>query len=179
MLKIEKVENVELSRMFERKYDAERLRLGSEDAVNHQRCYHLSSAGWGTLCETGLDVKQAKPGLFGRALYFSPDAQKCDGYWRKATGGDAGAVAVASTGHDPSTTRVMFACRVLLGQTYEFAPSQTCKGMTKPPDGHESVSGLIRGDREVAVYENERALLEYMITYQVRKQAYPQIQMPP
>ena len=139
---------------------------------NEQRLYHLSSAGWGHVCETGLDVARASEGLFGRALYFSPDPKKCDDYWRRATkeGNDAGAVSVASTGKDPLTTRVMFACKVLLGKTREFGPQQHDRTLRAPPDGYDSVEGIINGQRELAVYANEQTLLDYVVTYELPRE---------
>eukprot|EP00966_Prymnesium_polylepis_P297198 6866852-Prymnesium_polylepis.1 len=60
---------------------------------------------------------------------------------------------------DPATTRCMFAARVLLGKTYEYAADQHDKALRAPPDGHDSVAGFLRGQRELVVYENSRVLL--------------------
>ena len=172
VVKVEKIHNVRLARVYEHTQEAmaERRPAGAIPSwPNEQRRYHLSSAGWGHVCETGLDVERASEGLFGKALYFSPDPKKCDDYWRRATkhGNDAAAVSVASTGKDPMTTRIMFACKVLLGRTKEFGAQQYDKSLRAAPGGYDSVAGIINGQRELAIYANEQALLDYMVTYEL------------
>lgn len=120
--KIEKIGNPTLSERFKKARHEMSERLGGE-AVNEQRQYHLSRAGWGSVCEHGLSVERAKPGRFGMGLYFSPDPSKCDNYWRKS--GEAASVTATSTGRDPNTTRAMYACRVLLGSSFKFPPGMT------------------------------------------------------
>ena len=162
VIKLERVNNPRLAAAFKGAQAQLTARRGGEARAEIH--YHLSSAGWGHVCESGLRKEYARPGFFGKALYFSPDPKKCDDYWVKATRGsaDAGAVVAASTGKDPTTTRVLFACRVLLGKTYKYAPNTTARGLDldAPPEGYDSVSGFIHGQRELAVYANESALLE-------------------
>jgi hypothetical protein len=168
VLKIEKIDHPRLCAGFNSKHNRECERLGCN--VNHQRCYHLSKAGWGHICESGLDIENSAEGLFGKGLYFSPDPKKCDDYWRRAAMGEAGAVAAASTGKDPATTRYMFCARVILGRPYEFAAGTYEKSLRAPPNGYDSVAGHIKGQRELVVYENSRVLLEYLVTYEVPEQ---------
>ena len=133
-----------------------------------QRLFHLSSAGFGHLCENGLEMP-TKPGLFGRGLYFSSQPSKCDNYWRKATRGnnDGGAVVAAHTGKDPKTTRAMYCTKVLLGRTYQHEQGQTNKSLTAPPHGYDSVAGNCSGEPESVVYDAAQTELEYLIHYEV------------
>ena len=172
VVKIEKIENPRLTEVYNCSKALMMARMGGDATrLNEQMRYHLSSSGWGHLCETGLDVERASVGLFGKALYFSPDPQKCDDYWRKATStSDGGAVSVASTGKDPLTTRVMFACRVLLGSTFHYSAQKHDRALCAPPDGYDSVAGEINGKSEMALYASDRVLLDYIITYELPKE---------
>lgn len=170
VVKLERIINRGLSASFaKQKAQMEARRDG---VARSQILYHLSSAGWGHVCEHGLTIERASVGLFGKALYSSPDPKKCDDYWLKATmgSGDAGAVVAASTGKDPTTTRVIYACRVLLGSTFEFPENMYDRTLTQPPDGYDSVSGCIKGQRELAVYANASVVPEVRAFSRVRTQ---------
>ena len=139
---------------------------GTGGGANMQRLFHLSGAGFGHLCEKGLEMPE-KAGHFGRGLYFSVQPGKCDNYWRKAMRGDGGAVVAAHTGKDPKTTRAMYCTKVLLGRPFEHAQGQFDKSLNAPPRGFDSVAGNCNGEPESVVYDAARTELEYLIHYEV------------
>eukprot|EP00964_Phaeocystis_antarctica_P029155 scaffold16428_cov63-Phaeocystis_antarctica.AAC.4 len=165
---VEKISNADSAARFTEQSVLLSERADTGGVANMQRLFHLSGAGFGHLCEKGLEISVARAGLFGRGLYFSAQPGKCDNYWRKATKrGDGGAVVAAHTGKDPKTTRAMYCTKVLLGRTFQHAKGRYDKRLTTPPRGFDSVAGNCNGEPESVVYDAARTELEYLIHYEV------------
>lgn len=101
------------------------------------------------LFKEGLDQRLAARGRFGRGLYFAEDPRKSDSYWKGAR----------------YSNRVMLQLKVNLGRVKEYFPGQIDPNLRREPKGFDSVQGKIANQKEYVVYNSDRAVIEYAITY--------------
>ena len=111
---VEKISNAGSAARFTEQSVLLSKRADTGGGANMQRSFHLSGAGFGHLCEKGLEISVARAGLFGRGLYFSAQPGKCDNYsctgarqQRGATAGQSSQRTQARTQrrHAPCTAR--------------------------------------------------------------------------
>ena len=172
---IELIENPELEARFEQARYEMRINLGSDVVQGGEvsELYHLSSAGFGDVCESGLKLEMARPGHLGKGIYFAGVPHKCDSYWFGATRrGTGGVVTAARTGKDPAMTRQMLVCSVLLGRQFEMPPNLSDRTICAAPAGYDSVHGSFKTGApetydEYAIYDSARHLPKYLVTYTV------------
>jgi hypothetical protein len=114
----------------------------TQDATNARLLFHSTSGSLAAVCDEGLDLRLARPGLFGRGLYFTDNPAKALTY---------------------GTTGTLLACRVLLGRVCEFPPGTHEQCLVREPPGFDSVCGTVRDAREYVVYAPERIYVAYVL----------------
>ena len=67
----------------------------------------------------------------------------------------------------PRMERYMFLACVSMGKTKYYPPGTSDKTLLREPVGYNSVRGNMTGHDEYVVYDNNRVLLKYVITYKV------------
>ncbi|XP_006811173.1 uncharacterized protein LOC102802910 [Saccoglossus kowalevskii] len=161
--RIERLENLDLWGKFQ--FERERMSKNRPIEFNLNECYlyHGSMVDIAEICSDGLDLRRGKIGFFGRGIYFSDNVNKCMLY------------SVNPDGSCPSKFPYILKCRVLLGDTKEYAPGEKNPDLkTEPirenrlpgqPKYYDSVKGNIMGDDEYILYNNNRVMPEYIITY--------------
>ncbi|KAL4222467.1 hypothetical protein ACF0H5_018507 [Mactra antiquata] len=167
-IKIKVIERLQNRRLLKRFIDE----LG--DVTNH-RCeayspnvrylYHGTNVEKGRICEEGLDQRLSRMGYFGKGIYFSDTPLKCVHY-----------------SNDPGTKNpeeaYILKCRVILGDAKIYAQGCYDTRLRREPekpdqsDGwryFDSVVGCPKDYNEYVVYENRRAMIEYIISFKVDK----------
>jgi hypothetical protein len=135
--------------------------------LNERLLYHTSRAKPELICAEGLDQRLGAVGSFGRGIYFSDNPRKCDMYWHCHS--------------QSSSTRKMFACRVLLGDIKVYAAGKVDHSLVREPSkpgrrGHQAYDSVLgnKGFNEFVVYNTYRVMPEYVIEYE-GSQIPPQI----
>lgn len=161
VIKIEKLTNPHLCKRF---ITERNLMLGQRKLVdpnfklNEKYLYHGTSAKKAYICEEGLDSRMSKQGCFGKGIYFSDYPKKCVKYAEKQ-------------GNEEHFILLM---RVILGEPKVYADGKKDKNLVREPEKsfpytgyrfYDSVQGRPVNHQEFVVYENRRALVEYIISY--------------
>ncbi|ESP01750.1 hypothetical protein LOTGIDRAFT_238152 [Lottia gigantea] len=157
VISVERLQNKYLLEKFKSEQDQiERSRLPGY-SLNCRYLYHGTPADKDRLCEEGLDARLSRMGCFGKGIYFSDTPRKCVQY----TESDQG-------------INCILMCRVILGDTKIYPPGANDPNLRREPEKteithgwryYDSVSGSPIDYNEYVVYENRRAMIEYMISY--------------
>lgn len=113
--RVQRIQNASLWQRFQSEKQLMMQGRPTGFEVNERLLYHTSKADKVVICEEGLDQRLSRAGNFGAGIYFSDDPQKCNAYW------------IGS--HD----RIMFACRVLLGDIKVYPSGQSDVGLRREP----------------------------------------------
>lgn len=171
---IKKIERLQNSRILDR------FKVEMDDVVQHKPVgfnrnirylYHGTSVAKERICEEGLDQRLSRMGYFGKGIYFSNNPRKCVHY-----------------SDDPAKKNpdeaYILKCRVILGESKVYAPGYYDISLKREPekenhqDGwryYDSVVGCPKDYYEFVVYENRRAMIEYIISFKVDKTIMQQI----
>lgn len=163
---IYRIQNTSTLGKFSRKQEEE----ASKPWVTEERIgYHVTRAeNLKDLLNEGLDPRLSSRGRFGRGLYFAEDPRKSNYYWKGS--------------QDPGAMRMMLRTRILLGRIKEYPPGEVDPFLRREPRGFDSVQGEIGGQKEYVVYDENRAMIEYVITYKIPPTdcfGLPVTQLPP
>ncbi|TNV85958.1 hypothetical protein FGO68_gene824 [Halteria grandinella] len=158
VLKVERIQNINLWRQFQLESDRIKEKLGGNpDSVNIRYAYH----GTGNtppqtiyMSEDGFNVNYCSDGsLWGKANYFAVKSEYSHSYRHKTSKG----------------TFQMFYARVILGRAKLLGQD---KSLREPPmvEGssnvrYDSVQGFASGSDIFMVYSNKKAYPEYLLTY--------------
>ncbi|XP_033113080.1 uncharacterized protein LOC117113747 [Anneissia japonica] len=162
---IERIENKSLLDKFLLEIDhMKKRRKCSDEDLNIVYLFHGTCAKKEVLTEEGLDQRLARPGHFGRGIYFSDNPRKCMEYiMRKKKEGQSGYIIM---------------CRVLLGHVKIYDDGKQDKTLLREPEieqskqRYDSVKGRVSAYAEYVTYTNSRALPEYFITVETNSDTY-------
>ena len=147
-LSIEKITNLNNEKKYNEKKDYDLKNIGH---TNEKCLYHVSKDNDDSICNFNFDIRQSRRGLFGRGLYFASNISKCNFYRKRNT---------------PINT--LYITQVNLGRVFVFENGKINHTLFKAPDGYDSIRGNpknIVDEEEYVIYENERVLPKYKITY--------------
>ena len=120
----------------------------------------LCSNGHCGICgisSSGLDPRYIKRTRFGKGFYLALNSSRSHEYTKSIHG-----------------YRAMFLCDVLPGRKYKLPPdSQPDVTITGPPDGYNSVCGVVNGEPEIVLYEPHAVMPRYVIIYRKDEQREP------
>ncbi|CAL1530918.1 unnamed protein product [Lymnaea stagnalis] len=163
-LKVTKIEKLTNAHLCKRYITERNLMLGQRKLadpnfqLNEKYLYHGTSAKKLFICEEGLDSRMSKQGCFGKGIYFSDYPKKCVKYAEKQ-------------GNEEHFILLM---RVILGEPKIYPNGKKDKNLVREPEKtspytgyrfYDSVQGCPVNHQEFVVYENRRALVEYIISY--------------
>ncbi|XP_046565660.1 uncharacterized protein LOC124274339 [Haliotis rubra] len=155
--KMERLQNVHLLDRYKGEKDLLMRRRGRDFEVNARYLYHGSAANKMLLCEEGLDARLGMSGCFGKGIYFSDNPKKCVQYVSR------------------SSVKYILMCRVMLGEAKIYPRSEMDRDLKREPEKenptggwrfYDSVRGRPIDFNEYVIYENRRAMIEYIITFQ-------------
>ncbi|XP_033762150.1 uncharacterized protein LOC117343770 [Pecten maximus] len=160
--KIERIQNTYLLDRFKAEMESTARRRHSGFDLNIRYLYHGTKADKDRIGEEGLDQRLSRMGYFGKGIYFSDNPLKCVYYTENMDGlGDA----------------YILKCRVILGDSKCFAEGQYDTSLKREPEKenvqpgmwrfYDSVVGCPKDYNEFVVYENRRAMIEYIISFKV------------
>lgn len=153
VINVYRIQNAAIYEQFRRKALSEAAKPW---LCEQRNAYHVTRAeNLKDLLLEGLDQRLAARGRFGRGLYFAEDPRKSDFYWKGSK--------------DPSAVRMMLRTKVLLGRKKSYSPGVVDPWLRREPRGYDSVQGEIAGQKEFVVYDSNRAMIEYVITYKLPK----------
>lgn len=160
--KIERLENI---------YLLNRFKTETEDIIKHRRkgfnvniryLYHGTKVDKSRICEEGLDQRLSRMGYFGKGIYFSDNPLKCVHYAKD---------------HQSLEESYILKCRVILGESKHFPKGEYDISLQREPEKpnhvesgwrfYDSVVGCPKDYNEYVVYENRRAMIEYIISFSV------------
>ncbi|XP_050388507.2 uncharacterized protein LOC126807763 isoform X2 [Patella vulgata] len=157
--KVERLQNVHLLEKYKSEQDhllKARQHIEGFD-LNVRYLYHGTPADKERISEEGLDARLSRMGCFGKGIYFSDNPRKCIQY----------------TGVNKKSECILM-CRVILGDAKVYPPKATDVDLRREPEKeiatggwrfYDSVKGCPIDYNEFIVYENRRAMIEYIITY--------------
>ncbi|XP_053374203.1 uncharacterized protein LOC123531352 [Mercenaria mercenaria] len=167
-IKIKGIERIQSNRSLKRFQDE------LEDVHRHRNetfspniryLYHGTSVEKDRICEEGLDQRLSRMGYFGKGIYFSDNPLKCVHY-----------------SDDPAKKNpdeaYILKCRVILGDAKVYAKGCYDTTLKREPEKeasssgwryYDSVVGCPKDFNEFVVYENRRAMIEYIISFKVDK----------
>ncbi|KAK3591964.1 hypothetical protein CHS0354_031472 [Potamilus streckersoni] len=175
-VKVTKIERLQNLRLLDRfKAELEEMKKHRSHSFSPNICYlyHGTSVEKSRICEEGLDQRLSRMGYFGKGIYFSDTPIKCVHY---------------SEHSDRPEEAVILKCRVILGdaKAYEHGCYDTTlkrePEKENPVDGYryyDSVMGCPKDYNEYVVYENRRAMIEYIISFKVEEEIANQIKQLP
>ncbi|XP_067649149.1 uncharacterized protein [Haliotis asinina] len=155
--KIERLQNVHLLDRYKGEKELLMRRRGRDFEVNTRYLYHGSAANKMLLCEEGLDARLGMSGCFGKGIYFSDNPKKCVQYVSR------------------SSVKYILMCRVMLGEAKIYPRGEMDRDLKREPEKetptgrwrfYDSVRGRPVDFNEYVIYENRRAMIEYIITFQ-------------
>ncbi|PVD30480.1 hypothetical protein C0Q70_09746 [Pomacea canaliculata] len=159
---VERLQNrMLLDRFRSEKDHLKNSRSVSEKDLNECYLYHGTQANKLDLCEEGLDSRLSFQGCFGRGIYFSDNPRKCIQY--------------AKTNDDRGKHAMILVCRVILGDSKVYPRGEMDPDLRREPERlqrkggwryYDSVQGIPNDYPEFVVYENRRAMIEYVVTYE-------------
>ncbi|XP_069132372.1 uncharacterized protein [Argopecten irradians] len=169
--KIERIQNMYLLDRFKSEMEDTARRRHPGFDLNIRYLYHGTKADKTRICEEGLDQRLSRMGYFGKGIYFSDNPLKCVYYTENMDGsGDA----------------YILKCRVILGDSKCFPEGQHDTSLKREPEKenvkpgmwrfYDSVAGCPRDYNEFVVYENRRAMIEYIITFKISPQVVAALQ---
>lgn len=167
--KIERLENMRQLRRFKSEMEDIQNHRESDFDLNIQYLYHGTNVDLDRICEEGLDQRLSRMGYFGKGIYFSDNPLKCVHYSEDCT--------------SPAEAYILM-CRVILGTTKVYRSGCYDTTLKREPekedqsDGwryYDSVMGCPKDFNEYVVYENRRALIEYIISFTIDKHLAEQI----
>ena len=121
--------------------------------INDQEGFHVTRAiKLDELIAQGFDQRLASKGRFGRGIYFAEDPCKADSYWPEKASKN-------------TPLRMMLKVRLTMGRTKIYPSNHVNPSLLREPKGFDSVEGLIHNNKEYVIYNNDRANIEYIITY--------------
>lgn len=161
LTKIQRLENIHLLDRFksETEHIKKRRQLGFN--MNIKYLYHGTKVDKSRVCEEGLDQRLSRMGFFGKGIYFSDNPLKCIHY--------------AKDSKDLEESYIL-KCRVILGESKHFPKGEYDTTLQREPEKpnvktgwrfYDSVVGCPRDYNEFVVYENRRAMIEYIISFQL------------
>ncbi|XP_041366699.1 uncharacterized protein LOC121381447 [Gigantopelta aegis] len=162
VLKIERLQSLILLRRFRQEQEHLLEMRQSGFQLNARYLYHGTTVNKVRICEEGLDARLSMTGCFGRGIYFSDNPKKCIQYVKRSASND---------GEDT----FMLMCRVILGHAKEYPKGEMDRTLKREPEKetptggwrfYDSVKGCPIDFNEFVVYENRRAMIEYIITFQ-------------
>jgi hypothetical protein len=116
---------------------------------NIKTLYHYSRSEAKQLYQEGLDHRLSKGGMFGKGIYFAANPIKANSYCFKPIQQD----------------RTIFVSSVLTGKMKKYNDGEQDTTLLREPVGFNSVVGNITGDIEHVIYDMNRTILQYEITY--------------
>ncbi|XP_071102685.1 uncharacterized protein [Haliotis cracherodii] len=161
--KMERLQNVHLLDRYKGEKELLMKSRGRDFDVNARYLYHGSAANKMILCEEGLDARLGMSGCFGKGIYFSDNPKKCVQYVSR------------------SSVKYILMCRVMLGEAKIYPRGEMERDLKREPPKkdpagrwrfYDSVRGRPVDFNEYVIYENRRAMIEYIITFQ-RQQGAP------
>ncbi|KAK6165936.1 hypothetical protein SNE40_022742 [Patella caerulea] len=156
---VERLQNVHLLEKYKSEQDhllKARQHIQGFD-LNVRYLYHGTPADKERISEEGLDARLSRMGCFGKGIYFSDNPRKCIQY----------------TGVNKKSECILM-CRVILGDAKVYPPRAKDVDLRREPEKeivtggwrfYDSVKGCPIDYNEFVVYENRRAMIEYIITY--------------
>ncbi|XP_060081815.1 uncharacterized protein LOC132561101 [Ylistrum balloti] len=161
--RIERIQNLYLLDRFKSEMEDTARRRHPGFDLNIRYLYHGTKADKSRICEEGLDQRLSRMGYFGKGIYFSDNPLKCVYYTEDMDSlGDA----------------YILKCRVILGDSKCFPEGQYDIALKREPEKenvrpgtwrfYDSVVGCPRDYNEFVVYENRRAMIEYIISFKIR-----------
>ncbi|KAK7500734.1 hypothetical protein BaRGS_00007978 [Batillaria attramentaria] len=169
VIKVERLQNHYLLDRFKREKEHLLQTRPSDFELNERYLYHGTQADRLRLCEEGLDARLSFQGCFGRGIYFSDNPRKCMQYANVCRAqGDEHAMIVV--------------CRVILGESKCYSPGDKDPGLKREPEKpsarggwrfYDSVQGTPVDYPEFVVYENRRAMIEYIISFEEKAYRAP------
>ncbi|KAH3699455.1 hypothetical protein DPMN_074411 [Dreissena polymorpha] len=163
--KIKRLQNKRLLERFKAEIEDVRRHISEDDDVTVKYLYHGTSADKAKLCEEGLDQRLSRMGYFGKGIYFSDTPLKCVHY-------------ADDPGRSNPDEAYILKCRVILGDVKVYPHGTNDISLKREPEKedtysgwryYDSVKGCPKDFNEYVVYESRRALIEYIITFQVNK----------
>lgn len=159
--KIERLENIHLLDRFksETEHIKKHRQLGFN--MNIKYLYHGTKVDKSRICEEGLDQRLSRMGFFGKGIYFSDNPLKCIHYAKDSK---------------YLEESYILKCRVILGEPKHFPKGEYDTSLQREPEKpnvktgwrfYDSVVGCPRDYNEFVVYENRRAMIEYIISFQL------------
>ncbi|XP_052810579.1 uncharacterized protein LOC128238565 isoform X1 [Mya arenaria] len=172
---IERLQNTRLLKKF--KDEIEDLKIHSTDDydVNVQYLYHGTGVEKVRLCEEGLDQRLSRMGYFGKGIYFSDTPLKCVHY-------------ADDPGRPNPDEAYILKCRVILGDIKVYPKFKDDKELRREPEKetithglkkYDSVAGCPKDYNEYVVYDNRRAMIEYIIKFKANKELMKKLRTQP
>ncbi|XP_063421355.1 uncharacterized protein LOC134706388 [Mytilus trossulus] len=158
--KIERLENIHLLDRFksETEHIKKHRQLGFN--MNIQYLYHGTKVDKSRIGEEGLDQRLSRMGFFGKGIYFSDNPLKCIHYAKDSNLEES----------------YILKCRVILGDSKHFPKGEYDTALQREPEKpdvktgwrfYDSVVGCPRDYNEFVIYENRRAMIEYIISFKL------------
>lgn len=171
--KLERLENTDLLHRYQSEIQHIKQRRPKEFKLNSRYLYHGTKVDKLRICEEGLDQRLSRMGFFGKGIYFSDNPLKCVHY--------------AGSGDDLQESYIL-KCRVILGDSKVYKDGQYDTSLKREPEKetptggyrfYDSVVGCPKDFNEYVVYENRRAMIEYIITFKLKPDGARQLRQRP
>lgn len=173
IMKLERLENTDLLHRYQSEIQHIKQRRPKDFKLNSRYLYHGTKVEKLRICEEGLDQRLSRMGFFGKGIYFSDNPLKCVHY---ADSGDA------------LQESYILKCRVILGDSKVYTDGQYDTSLKREPEKetptggyrfYDSVMGCPKDFNEYVVYENRRAMIEYIITFKLKPDGARQLRQRP
>ncbi|XP_061186073.1 uncharacterized protein LOC133194115 [Saccostrea echinata] len=165
VVQVERLQNLDSLEKFKAEMKHMARRRNSDDDLNVRYLYHGTSVDKTCICEEGLDQRLSRMGYFGKGIYFSDNPLKCLNYARSS---------------DTKGESYLLKCRVILGDQKCYGNGEYNTTLKREPEKanpkpgsskfYDSVMGCPKDYNEYVIYENRRAMIDYIITFKVNQQ---------
>lgn len=164
VVKVERLQNLDSLEKFQSEIRHMSKRRDPGEDLNIRYLYHGTSVEKTCICEEGLDQRLSRMGYFGKGIYFSDTPLKCMNY-------------VGSS--DTEGESYLLKCRVILGDQKKYRKGEYITTLKREPEKenpkpgskfYDSVMGCPKDYNEYVIYDNRRAMIDYIITFRVNQQ---------
>lgn len=165
VVKVERLQNLDSLEKFQSEIRHMSKRKDPGEDLNICYLYHGTSVDKTCICEEGLDQRLSRMGYFGKGIYFSDTPLKCMSY---------------VGGSDTKGESYLLKCRVILGDQKKYRKGEYITTLKREPEKenpkpgswkfYDSVMGCPKDYNEYVIYENRRAMIDYIITFKVNQQ---------
>ncbi|KAK3109173.1 hypothetical protein FSP39_024638 [Pinctada imbricata] len=163
IVQVTRLQNVHLLDRFKSEMDDLIKRRHKGFDLNVRYLYHGTTVNKRNICEEGLDQRLSRMGFFGKGIYFSDNPLKCVHYTNSDCKGGEEAY--------------LLKCRVILGTQKCFSAGENDTSLKREPEKenpkpgewrfYDSVLGCPKDFNEFVVYDNRRAMIEYIISFNI------------